>query len=146
MSFIDEKEIARQLAEDEERWNNAIYDGFLPKLFLDYFKKGLMVLPPAQHKYNMQLVKTMIGKKPDEVTNLEIGLMINIIYHCPFKEIYDSIEQAVDITMEFDKVRDEYNQKVSAIEGALTRKRNRLHELAGHGGKTFDIKKNMPQA
>jgi hypothetical protein len=145
--MLNEKEIARQIAEDEQRWNDAVYDGFLPQLFLDYFRKAMMILPPAQHKYNMAFVKTMINRKPDEVTNLEVGMMINIIYHCPFGEIYNSIEEAIDITMEFDKVRFEYNQKTEAINTSLNRKRAKLHEIAGIGGKTVDFsKKNMPQA
>lgn len=124
-------EIDKQIDADIERYNNSVYDGNVPDSFVEYFKKALMIIPPAAHKYKMGFLDALIKKHKSVITNLELGMMINLIYACPFKDIYSSLEEGIEITKQFDAVREEYNQKSSDIERQLMKKKQRLLSLSG---------------
>lgn len=134
-----EREIEQQIDDDVQKYNTSIYDGFLPQSFIDYFKKSLMVIPPGNHQYNMEKVKDMISRRPDEVRIIEVGMMINLIYACPFRELYDSVEQGIEMTMEFDKVREGFNKTTEDIERKLALKRQTLRKIYGLGSNTANI-------
>lgn len=131
MSRLTVQDIDKQIQDDMDRFNDSIYDDMLPLLFLDYFKKAVMVIPPAAHKCGLGFIKEIINKRPDEISVLEIGVIINFIYGCPFKELYENVEEAVDTTIAFDEFRARYNQKVSDLQDSLNRKKKKLLEIGG---------------
>jgi len=79
----------------------------------------------------MKDVKRMISRRPNEVTNKELGMMINAIYSVPFGSMYQTIEEGIERTMEFDKIKEEYNKNSAAFERKINAKRQRLLSLSG---------------
>lgn len=130
--MTDAKSIEDQIIrEDITPYHNSIFDGFLPESFIQQFRVAMMFLPVTAHNYSMKEVKRMISKRPDEVTNKEVGLMINAVYAIPWASMYSSIEEGIERTMEFDKIREDYNKNTSAFERKINAKRQRLLSLSG---------------
>lgn len=126
-----EQDINQQLHRDVEAHNGKIYDGFLPDNFMASFKEALMDIPPGVHQLSMEYVESVIAKRNDEVSVLDVGTIINLIYMCPFRKIYSTLEEAIKTTKEFDRVRDEYNKKTEEFNKSMARKRKKLLEIAG---------------
>lgn len=127
-----EKEIDQQLDREVQAWYNKVYDGKpLPERFIEMFKKALMYVAPANHKYNMLAIKKMISQRSDEVTMVEVGMMINLIYSTPFDKLYSTPEEGVETTMLFDEIRREYNEIGAKFEGMMMKKRETLLRLSG---------------
>lgn len=138
--MTSEQQINEQLAKDMQDFYDKVYDGFIPNNFVQMFKKAIMHLAPAQHQYSMEKVRQILGRHPGEHTVLETSMMINAIYSTPFYLLYDSIEEAIRVTVEFDKVRKEYNKKVQEVERKMQAKRARLLKIAGIGGNSVPMK------
>lgn len=117
--------------EDIIPYHNKIYDGDLPFSFVEQFKIAMMYLPVTAHQYPMKLVKELASRSPNEVTNREVGLMINVIYAIPFASMYETLEEGIEKTMEFDRIKEEYNKAGAAFERKVNAKRARLLGLAG---------------
>lgn len=128
-----QSEIDAQIGHDMQNFYDSVYDGFVPESFVEMFKKAIMHLAPAQHQYAMSKVKEMVSKRAGEHTVVETSMMINVIYSTPFHLLYESIERAIEVTMEFDKVRKEHNKKIQEMEHKLQAKRSRLLKLSGVG-------------
>ncbi len=123
-----EEQIQRQ---DIEPYLNKIYDGFVSEEIIDQFRTAMMFVPITAHQYSMKDVKTISGKRPTEITNRELGMIINIIYCVPFASMYASLEEGVEKTMEYDKIRAEYNKNSAAFERKVQAKKERLLNLSG---------------
>ena len=138
-----EQEIEKQLNAQTLKWNEKIYDGKpLPADFIKIFKRAIFTIPPASHQYNMNKVKKMISQRADEVTMVEVGMMINVIYSTPPEKIYSSIEEAVDTTLIFDGVREEFNRVSAAFEYSMVGLKTRLMNMSGvvkKGGATIKM-------
>lgn len=119
--------------EDIIPYQNSVYDGFLPESFIEQFRIAMMFIPITSHQYSMKEVKIMANRRPDEVTIKECGMMINVIYAVPFISMYGSLEEGIEKTMGFDKIREEYNKNTAAFERKINAKRNRLLQLGGVG-------------
>lgn len=126
-----EQEIDRQIAGDYKRFYDAVYDGKLPDDLVERFKKVLMALAPGTHMARMDVCKGIISKKPYDLTNLEVGVVINLIFTAPFDKIYDTIEEAIDCNMELEKVRNGYNLAVDQMQKVLSGKKERLMDMGG---------------
>ncbi len=132
-----EKDIQEQIRKDIDAHSNSVYDGSLPDSFREGFKQSLMFIAPANHRYNMGFIKTLVSKKADEVTVMEVGIMINLIFSTPWYLIYKNVEEGIDTTIEYEKVKDEYNAKSTEFERKISLKKRKLMEIAGLGeGKT----------
>lgn len=118
-----EKDIDEQIAAEVKVFNDSIYDGHMPTEFMEMFKKSIMAIPPAQHKYNITFIKSCTEKRYNEVSRSEVGVMINMIYATRPHLIYDSLDMFFKYTLMFDKVRDEYNKTTAAFERKMIKKR-----------------------
>lgn len=135
--MTDIKTIDEQLErEDIQPYLISIYDGHLPESFVEQFRVAMMLLPPTAHKYNMKDVRTMSRKRPNEISIRELGMMLNVIFAIPFSQMYATLEEGIEKTIEFEKIKDEYNQKTGAFERKIQAKRNRLLKLSGVGDNT----------
>lgn len=119
------------MTQDIIPYHNSVFDGFVPDSFVEQFKIAMMVIPVTAHQYPMKDVKRMISRRPNEVTNKELGMMINAIYSVPFGSMYQTIEEGIERTMEFDKIKEEYNKNSAAFERKINAKRQRLLSLSG---------------
>lgn len=117
------------LREDIEPYLNKVYDGHVSESLVEQFRIAMMFLPPTAHKYSMEDVRTMANRRPHEVTTRELGMMINVIYCIPFGSMYESLEEGIDKTMEFDKIREEYDNSTAAFNRKVEAKKSRLFNL-----------------
>lgn len=127
-------DLQKQFVKEVNEFNAKVYDGNVPKNFMEIFKKAFMALPPSLHKYDMTFAKKLVSKRYNEISFLELGGMINMIYDTPFEKLYDSIEEGIDTTIEFDRLQDEYNKISRDFQAKMKEKYNRLAEICGIKG------------
>ena len=132
--MTSEAEIDNQIQrQDIEPYLNKIYDGFVSEDIIAQFRVAMMFIPVTAHNYSMKDVKAISYKRPDEITNRELGMIINMIYAVPFSSMYSSLEEAIEKTMAYDKIREEYNRNSAAFQRKVEAKRKRLLSLSGVG-------------
>lgn len=122
--------------EDVDPYLNKVYDGFVPESLVEQFRIAMMYLPITAHKYSMEDVETLSLRRPDEVTNRELGMMLNVIFCIPFASMYESLEEGIEKTKVFEKIKDEYNKSTAAFQRKCDAKMNRLLKLSGVGNST----------
>lgn len=122
--------------EDIEPYLNKVYDGFVPDTFVDQFRSAMMFLPVTAHKYSMRDIETMMHRRHDEVTNRELGMMLNVIFAIPFASMYGSLEEGVEKTKAFEKLKEDYNKSTAAFQRKCDAKMARLLKLSGINNST----------
>jgi len=122
--------------EDIQPYLNKVYDGFVPDTLVEQFRTAMMFLPPTAHQYSMDDVETMSLRHPNEVTNREIGMMINVICSIPFASMYSSLEEGIEKTRAFEKLKEAYNKSSAAFQRKVDAKMKRLVSLSGIGNST----------
>lgn len=131
------QEIDSQLErEDILPYLNSIYDADLPESIIEQFRVAMMVLPITAHKYSMKDVRTLSTRRASEVTVRELGMIINVIFAVSFASMYGSLEEGIEKTIQFEKIKDEYNKATGAFERKIQNKRARLLKLSGVGEST----------
>lgn len=133
-SIIDQIE-----REDRQPYLNSIYQNELPEAFVEQFRIAMMYLPPAAHQISMSKINEMSLRRPDEVTVEEVGIMINVIFSIPFVSMYQSLEEGIEKTKVFEKIKVEYNKSTSAFERRMEAKKDRLVKLSGIGDQTIKM-------
>lgn len=117
------------LREDIEPYLNKVYDGHVSESLVEQFRIAMMYLPPTAHKYSMKDIQVMATRRANEVTTRELGMMINVIYSIPFISMYGSLEEGIEKTMEFDKIREEYDKSTAAFNRKVEAKKTRLFKI-----------------
>lgn len=112
-------------------FNNAVYEGILPKGFKQKYEKAVMATPPANTKMFAATVKKIVDKKEADLCNLDVANMTNLISSVAPEIMYDNITQALKGMMELDNVRMDFNMKVKVKEQELNDKKKRLVNLSG---------------
>lgn len=132
--MTSENEINDQIErEDIVPYLNKVYDGVIPDSLVEQFRVAMMHLPPTAHKYSMEDVETMSLRRHDEVTNRELGLILNVVFSIPFASMYETLEEGIEKTKVFEKIKDAYNKSTAAFQRKCDAKRNRLLQLSGVG-------------
>lgn len=129
--------------EDIIPYHNGVYDDNLPWSIVEQFRIAMMHLPPTAHRYPMEEVKIMSERSPNEVTRKELGMMINVIYAIPFASMYETLEEGIEKTMEFDKIREEYNRQGEAFTRKVEAKKRRLLNFSGNNNNSVPMPKNL---
>lgn len=119
--------------EDIIPYHNKVYDGFVSEEIIEQFKIAMMFIPVTAHNYTMKDIRLIVGKSPSEITNRELGMVINIIYAVPFASMYATLEEGIEKTMAFDIIRNQYNENSAAFQRKVTKKMQRLMSLSGVG-------------
>lgn len=128
-----EVEINKQLEGDYNRFYAAVFDGELPSDLIERFKKALMALAPAATKYNSEVVKKIILKRVNELSVMDVGVIVNAVFAVPFEKVYNNIEEALDKNIELELIRESYNKAVEDIKVKLGKKKITLMNIAGIG-------------
>lgn len=128
-----EVEINKQLEGDYNRFYAAVFDGELPSDLIERFKKALMALAPAATKYNTEVIKKIISKRVNELSVMDVGVVINAVFSVPFGKVYENIESALDKNIELELIREKYNKAVDEIKIKLSKKKVTLMNIAGIG-------------
>jgi len=119
--------------EDVIPYLNKVYDGFVPDSLIEQFRIAMMHLPLTAHKYSMEDVETLSIRRPNEVTNRELGMILNCVFAVPFVSMYESLEEAIEKTKVFEKIKEAYNKSTAAFQRKCDAKMNRLLQLGGVG-------------
>lgn len=119
------------LKEDIEPYNAKVYDGFLPETLVDQFRVAIMMLPLTQLPYSLDEIEVLSGRRHDEVTNKELGMILNVIAGVAFASMYSSLEEAIEKSRVIMKIRDEYNKSSGAFQRKVDAKMKRLLSLSG---------------
>ena len=127
-----ESEINKQIQERYDKLRNMIYDGPpLPSGLIEKFKVGIMLIPPAHHKFNMLRVKELINKKESELTWLEAGMVINFVQEIEPQKLFITIEETCDFLIGLTDIVSEYNKITSKWNKEIEALRNRLLNTSG---------------
>lgn len=129
--MLTEKDIKEQLDKEQSDQLNTIYDVTLPDNFMAMFKRAIMTVPVTVHKKTVSELRSIVSKRSDELTVGDVGFMINTVYATPFANLYNDINQALDVTEKFDEIRVRYNKESEKFMNSLERKKRKLMEIAG---------------
>jgi hypothetical protein len=125
------EQIDGQLQEEFNRFYQRLNQKKLPDNFMEMLKKAVMVQSPNQHTINAKTLREMISKKPDSLTVVEVGIMLNIILSTPIEKMFGSLEEAFDVWEQIDELRKTFNKEVDEIKVTLEKKRVKMMEIAG---------------
>lgn len=124
---MNELEINREIDKEYESFNKSIYSGdALPKDLMSRFEKAIFKSAPASHRTSSEALKVIIGRKYDEITNYEVGFMLNIISSMPLCDIYDNINDALKKNKEIEMLKVGYNIMVKGITESIEAKRETM--------------------
>lgn len=128
---MDEKLINKQLNEEFEKHQKAVFEGIVPQGLVQRFINGIMTLPPHGHKILCSAIRSIINKTEEELTHEEVGIVIKVLLNIPFDKLYTDLFEALDKHTEFENFVVYYNQKVDALQQTLNRKKDALMNLGG---------------
>lgn len=117
------------LKEDIDPYLNKVYDGYVPDSLVDQFRIAMMHLPPTAHKYSMDDVETMSLRRPNEITNRELGMILNVVFALPFISMYGSLEEGIEKTRVFEKIKEDYNESTAAFNRKVEAKKTMLFQI-----------------
>lgn len=128
-----QREIDEQIQKDYNALYLRPYDGeiALPIDLIERYKRALMGIAPSTHQTHASRMKEMITKPMNELTWVEVGAIINIIQSVPFKEMYDSIEEALEKVQYLEIFRVGYNNTIAALDKKMVIKKKKLMEISG---------------
>lgn len=128
---MKENEIEKRIQKDYSEFYSQKYEGKLPSNIISFFVRALFVLAPNVHQIRASKIKELSEKKPDGLTNLEVGVVVNTILSAPLDKIYKDFDEALSVHSELEKVKDEYNAVVDKLNDTLARKKKTLYNLSG---------------
>lgn len=126
-----EQEINDRITKEYLRFNNMVYDGPRPYGLVDKFRRAIMLIPQTSHKLDLPTLKKIISKSDDQLTWLEIGIVINTIIAIPYEVYFPEPEEALDYFIELKETMVEYNERVSKKQKELEGSRERQLKMSG---------------
>lgn len=135
--MMTKEDIARQMTKRSEEAYSRPYTGraAFPDDIIDVYKKAVMA-----HSYSglensdTQKIKQVAGKRHDDLSIIEVGWVINVIFSTPFDKLFASFEEAMDWVDKLNEVREEYKVITTAIQKELIRQQDALLKIAGIKG------------
>lgn len=137
MTTVDQ--IDEQIKNDLNRFWQSRYDAHIPSGLIYRFRTALMFHNARSLQGSIPVMRELIAAKEEDLSFLQIGIIINTIFNVPFDAMYDSPEQAFDALEELHEIELEYNERVEKNAKTLERKRNKLMEIAGHGRNSIPL-------
>lgn len=128
-----DQQITAELNNSFDKFQNDIYDGKVevPENIIEYFKTGIMALPPYAHKINFHKVKVISNMKVGELTNQLISDMIKVILNTPLDKSFDGdYNKIIDKYIEFEKFVLCFNAHVDDFRKKLEMRKITLSSLS----------------
>lgn len=115
------------------------FDGFyasrnllkIPDRFYDVFKEALMINSPSKFKMPTKFIKNILSKRPTDLTNQEVRLILNVCFDCPLEIYGNNFNEAIDKLEEFDTLSTSLNRVLGKKEAELNQKKATMISLAG---------------
>lgn len=127
-----EQEINQMIEREYIEYNKAVYAGDkLPKDLMVRFRAALFNTPPANHRMSTDVLKVIANKKTTELTNYEVGFVLNTISGVPLSDLYKDLEEAFEKNKEIEMLKISYNIMVKNVEEQMNQKRATLLNLSG---------------
>ena len=124
------QQIDEEIAKETIAFNNKVYDGpALPEDILEKFSAGIM----RGGTDRPELIKSIISKEVDELTWMEVGMVINYVKSLPFEINFDSLPEALEYLIALGKITTAYNEVCNKVDEDLMKKRELKYKLAGIG-------------
>ena len=127
-----ETEINQQIDLEFKKWNDAVYEGDkLPNDIMEIFKKAIFRLAPASHRIPADVIKKLAKTKVEDLTNMEVALVLNQISAVPLSGLYKDLFEALAKTAKIETIKMSYNLMVKNLNEVMEEKRQRLLKLSG---------------
>lgn len=137
---MSEKQINEQIQKDYDAFNESKYEGDpLPKDLIERLKVALFKLPPNVHKMASQTMTKLINTKVTELTNYEVGHILNLITAVPLCDIYRNLEEALIKNQQIEFLKIAYNLTVKQINEKVEEKRQGMLRLASPNKSSMKI-------
>lgn len=125
------QDIDRQIQKDVDNFNNSIFDGNLPSEVFDAYSKAVSKLSSRQFCKDYKIVKSILSKRIDELTIIEVGFLMNTIGDRPIEEFGLTLHASFELAEKINNLTASYNKITAEFEKKIIKKRSKLLELSG---------------
>ena len=128
-------EVNEIIQKEYSAFNEASYQGEkLPNDLMERFRVALFSLAPSVHQMSSHNIKKILAKKVKDLTNYEVGHILNLITAVPFNVLYKTLDEAVVKNEQIEGLKVSYNLVVKGINETVEAKRMSLLDLSGARG------------
>ena len=141
-----QKDIDEQIRKDVRIFNDKIYDGYPipePDKLMSRFRRAVRSVSNEKTTHNLAYVKTLAKKRPDELSFVEVGMIVNVIFMAKPSDVFDSFDEYVDVGAELQNLNVEYNKAIKEMEEKMKKKHATLSSLAGITGNSTQFKSGL---
>jgi hypothetical protein len=141
-SRLNQKQVDKQISEERNKFYHGVYNGdiAIPENIQEVFSKAIFSgVLPQDHQIHVSSLRRMTTKPLNELTNVEIGSMINVILTTVFDKIYPDMETALTSHEHIEKFVMYYNEVVNKFNEALDKKRMALMQIIQPNGNGMRI-------
>lgn len=129
---LNQRKVDEQINEERNKFYHGVYNGevAIPENIQEVFSKAIFSgVRPQDHQIHVASLRRITTKPTNELTNVEIGSMINVILSTVFDKIYPDMETALESHEHIQKFVMYYNEVVSKFNEALDKKRKSLMSI-----------------
>lgn len=127
------QDIEKQIEGEYAKFQQSFFLGTVPKDLIENFKKAILDMAPNRHQLHTKTIKTIIGKKTNELTYVELGMVVNTILAAPLFTLSEDLTSALIKLEKIETVRNDYNLAVQRKEAELMQKKQTMLKLANPG-------------
>lgn len=131
MGQITEAYIRKEIEQDYKDFYSKRYDGYIPPNIVEKMRTSLFGMCPRNFQAPPVLLKTIIGKKDEDLSFVDMGTIVNTIFNVPLNFLHETLEEGLDYTELLYKMQEDFNQRVEAFNKSEERKQKRLMDLGG---------------
>lgn len=153
--MMKEQEVLQMIQNDFKKFWERRYDNpkGIPYDLIGKFRLLLLHVPytvigkdgqPASGwGCSVTVARKIAAKQPEDLTFLEIGIVINLVIHNAMAMHFDILEQAFDYIEECEELKTDFNKRVDLCNQQLANKQQMMLKLSGHtNAANFNGKKN----
>lgn len=128
---MTEQDVKQSMNLAVQTFNNKVYQGFMPLDLIEKFKVAIMKMPPSNHAYRSDLIRSIVSKHQSDLTMLEVGVIVNLLYTIPPEVFFITLEEWLDFHDQLVRLNVEYNKETADFNKGLAKRERKLRELAG---------------
>lgn len=137
MSNLTVEQIEATIQAEYSKYYNSPFlleDGTqLPSDLTDIFKTAIKKISPQLHQVYAKKIREIINKRLEDLTFLEVGMMVNVILGIELERLYPNLEleEMLDKHEYFEKIQISYNKQVDDLNIRLKSRKLSLMEIGG---------------